>query len=124
MGAGGEKKPLHEIGATKQSARDDAFEAILERVESAGGEITKDETAPLYTEVGSQELEVGEQRIVEFNLNKLDFQLIRKVETHSLQGSGHQKHLEEMSVPRTSMIMKRKLETESQWQIVDLDDLF
>jgi len=124
MGVGGEKPKMREIAETKAAAKDEQFEMILERVQSAGGEITRDETSPLYVEVGSQDLETGIQRVVEFNLNRFDFQLTRNVETHSLQGSGHQKHLLELEAPRSHISMKRKTETSNEWQVVDLEDMF
>lgn len=124
MGAGGEKKPMQEIDATRAAGRDEAFEGILERVKEAGGEIVKDETSPLYIESGNQELEVGRQRIVEFNLNRFDFQLIRNIETHVLQGAGHQKHVEELESPRSHVKMKRKPDNSQDWQLVDLEDMF
>ncbi|MDA1060185.1 MAG: hypothetical protein O3B47_00125 [bacterium] len=124
MGKGGKKPEMHEIAETRQAGKDAAFEDILERVKAAGGEITLDETAPLYTEVGSQELEVGYQRLVEFNLNRIDFQLTRKVENAVLQGSGHQKHLEDLEVARSNITMKKKADTSQDWQVVDLEDMF
>ena len=124
MGAGGEKKPMPEIAETKAAGKEEAFNEIIEKVKTAGGEIVKDETSPLYTEVGSQEFEVGEQRIVEFNLNRLDFKLTRNSETHVISGSGHQKHVEELPMPRINISMKRKPDTSNEWQIVDLEDMF
>ena len=124
MGAGGEKKPMPEIDETRAAGKDEAFEAILDRVEEAGGEITKDETIPLYIEVGNQDFEVGIQRVVEFNLKRFDFQLTRNVETHVLQGPGHQKHLEELPAPRSNIKMKRKQDSSQDWLSVDLEDMF
>jgi hypothetical protein len=124
MGVGGPKPAMHEIPETRAAGRDEAFEEILERVKAVGGEITKDETSPLYVEVGAQEFEVGTQRVVEFNLNRTDFQLLRKVETHVLQGGGHQKHIEELESPRSKVTMKKKAETNLDWTVVDLEDIF
>ena len=115
---------MHEIAETRQAGKDAAFDSIIERVKEAGAEITKDETVPLYTEVGLQELEVGNQRVVEFNLNKFDFQLTRHIETHVLQGAGHQKHVEALDIPRSHVVMKKKADTSNDWQVVDLEDLF
>ena len=115
---------MPEIPETASAARDEAFESIVERISSSGGEIIKDETSPLYTEIGMQELEIGAQRVVEFNLNKMDIQLIRNVETHILAGSGHQKHAEKLDIPRIKITMKRKSELATDWQIVDLEDMF
>ena len=124
MGAGGEKKPMREIAETKAAGKEEAFNEIIEKVKTAGGEIVSDETSPFYTEVGSQEFEVGEQRIVEFNLNKLDIKLTRNSETHIISGSGHQKHVEELPMPRINISMKRKPDTSNEWQVVDLEDMF
>ena len=124
MGAGGKKPAMHEIAETRAAGRDEAFEAIIERVKAAGAEMIKDETSPLYTEVGNQEFEVGTHRVVEFNLNRFDFQLTRKVESHVLGGSGHQKHIEELEAPRSHITMKRKADTSQDWQGVDLEDMF
>ncbi|MFH1533512.1 MAG: hypothetical protein ABID64_01115 [Nitrospirota bacterium] len=122
MGAGGEKKPMPEIPETKAAARDEAFEEIIERIESSGGEIVKDELSPLYLDVGAQELEIGTQRIVECNLKGMDIQLTRNVETHSLSGSGHQKSAEKLDMPRVKIIMKQKPDSSDTWQVVDLED--
>ena len=115
---------MREIAETRAAGRDAEFDALIERITSSGGEIIEDETVPLYTEVGMDEFEVGEERIVEFNLNGMDIKLFRKKETHSLQGSGHQKHLEELDIPRVTINMKRKPETATEWQTVDLEDMF
>ena len=124
MGVGGEKRPMKEIGATMGADKDEKFEEIIKKVNEYGGEIVKDETTPLYTEVGNQEMEIGYRRIVEFNLKGMDIQLTRNVETHILQGSGHVKHLEELETPRSRIIMKRKPENSNDWQIVDLEEMF
>ncbi|MBD3360631.1 hypothetical protein GF366_02390 [Candidatus Peregrinibacteria bacterium] len=124
MGIGGEKKGLREIAQTKAAARDEAFERIIERIKSSDGEIEKDETHPLYTEIGMEEFEIGSQRIIEFTLNKTDFQLTRNVETHLLQGPGKQKHLEELETPRIRINLKKKSPYSEDWQNVDLDEMF
>ena len=124
MGAGGEKRPMKEIAETKAAAKEEAFNAIIQRVKDAGGEIVSDEVSPLFTEIGSQEFEIGEQRVVEFNLNRLDIQLTRNAETHMVSGSGHQKHIEEIPMARININMKRKPDTSNEWQVVDLEDMF
>lgn len=124
MSKPGKKTSMPEIDETRAAGKDEAFEEIINRVKQAGGEILKDETVPLYTEIGAHEFEVGIQRIVEFNLNRFDFQLTRKVETHTLQGSGHQKHIEELNAPRSRITMKRKQDTSNDWIVVDLEDMF
>ncbi len=122
MGVGGEKKPMPEIPETKAAAKDEAFEAIIDRIEASGGEILSDELSPLYISIGSQELEIGTQRVVECNLNKLDIQLTRNVETHALSGSGHQKSADKLDMPRVKITMKQKSELSETWQVVDLED--
>lgn len=124
MSKAGRKYAMHEIAETRQAGKDAAFDAIIERVKEAGAEIIKDESAPLYTEVGLQELEIGSRRVVEFNLKKFDFQLTRRTETHVLQGAGHQKHVEALDIPRSHIVMKKKPDNSNDWQVVDLEDLF
>jgi hypothetical protein len=120
----GKKYSLHEIDETKGVAADEAFEDIIQRVKDAGGKIEKDENTPLYTEIGMDEAEVGSKRVVEFNLNRFDFQLIREVKTMRIMGEGRTKSLEKMGRPQVHMIMKRKSEIEDTWKIVDLEDMF
>ncbi len=124
MGVGGEKRPMKEIDATMGADKDEQFEAIVNRVKESEGKIIKDETSPLYTEVGNREMEVGYRRIVEFNLSEMDIRLTRDVETHILQGGGHLKHLEKLDFPRSKIIMRRKPEDSNDWKIVDLEDMF
>jgi hypothetical protein len=123
MGKAGAKRDMPEIEETKAASRDDKFETIVKRIQSVASEFS-DETSPLFIDVGNQDFEVGTQRVVEFNLNKFDFQLTRKVETHRLSGEGFNKHVEEMSVPRASIKLKRKSQYETNWQAIDLNDLF
>ena len=120
----GKHYDLHETADTRAASRDEGFEEILRKVKEAGGKINKDETTPLYTEVGMQEFEVGSKRIVEMPLGRNEFQLTRKVETEVLQGAGHQKHLEKLTPPRITVSMKRRPDTEDTWQTVDVDELF
>lgn len=120
----GKQYSLHETDDTRHTGAQDAFEDILRKVKAADGEITMDETAPLYTDIGMQEGEVGTERIVEFSLGRIDFQMIRKIETHRITGAGHNKSLEPMSPPRTSTILKKKDSSSQDWEIVDLQDMF
>lgn len=115
---------MHETDATRRSGAEEAFEEILRKVKAAGGQISKDETGPLYTDIGSQEGEIGKERIVEFSLGKLDFQMIRKTETHRITGSGRQKSLEPLDPPRIFTILKKKELNSQDWQAVDLEDMF
>lgn len=124
MGRGPLKKPLPEIDETRAAGKDAAFEAIIERITSSGGNKVMDETTPMYTDVGMEEFEMGSQRIIEFAINSNEFQLIRKTETHILQGGGHQKHLEELDVPRSRMILKKKDDATGTWQVMDIDEIF
>lgn len=124
MGVGGEKKAMREIDDTQGSAADDRFEMILQKVIAAGAEITKDEESPLYVEIGEQEIEIGEERIVEFNLSGMDFQIKRDVETARLTGTGRHKSIEEMARPRIDIKLKRKPEFTDQWTVVDLEEMF
>ncbi len=123
MGVGGEKKGLPEIDSTRAASRDAAFEAIVEKIKSRGGEIESDDTHPLYTDVGMDEFEIGEERTIVFNLRKMDFKLIRKVETHILQGAGKQKHIEELETPRSRITLFLKPELGGDWQAFDPDDM-
>lgn len=123
MSKPGKKPSMHEIEETRAASRDHAFDEILDRIKENGGKITEDETHPLYTEIGMQQFEIGYQRVVEFNLNRFDFQLTRNVETSILQGSGHQKSLEELQSPRARLTLKRKPDTSNDWLVVDVDDI-
>jgi len=114
---------LHETDETRRSGAREAFEKILERVETSGGEITKDETVPLYTDIGAKEAEVGTERVIEFSLGKNDFQIIRKSETQRVTGAGHQKSLEPMNPPRIKTVLKKKDSISNDWQIIDLENL-
>ncbi len=124
MGAGGKKPAMKEIDETRGAGRDEAFEAIIDRIKSAGGEVTEDQFNPLYTEIGTQEFEVGSERVVQFSLNRFDFKLSRRVETQSVQGEGHKKSLSDLTSPRIKFILKRKPDTTQDWQSVDLEDMF
>ena len=117
-------KPLKEMDHTAGAAADDRFEAILKRVEEAGAEFMKDEISPLYLDLGRDEVEIGEQRIVQFNLNKTDFEITRKVETVRVVGDGHHKSFEDLPRPRIDIKLKSKSEMSDQWVIMDLEDMF
>ncbi|MBD3330492.1 hypothetical protein GF354_03095 [Candidatus Peregrinibacteria bacterium] len=119
----GKTYSFKEIDSTAAATRDQAFQGIIDRIVSAGGEIIEDEESPLYTDIGEQEFEVGYERTIRFALNKMDFLLTRKVETARLSGSGRQKNLEDLDSPRITINLKRKEQTSNNWQVVDLDDL-
>jgi len=123
MGVGGKKPEMKEIDETRSAGRDDAFDAIVARITSAGGEILEDETHPLYVDIGMQELETGTERKIKFNMHKMDFELTRRKETSRLQGMGNQKYLEENPSPKITLNLKRKSELSNEWQSVDLDAL-
>jgi hypothetical protein len=114
---------LHETDDTRQSGAEEAFEEILRKVKAAGGTIAQDETIPLYVDIGMQEAEIGQERIVEFTLGRTDFQMIRKMETQRITGAGHQKSLEPMTPPRTSTILKKKDSSSPDWEVVDINDM-
>jgi len=114
---------MKEIDETRAAGRDEEFELILEKIEEKGGEITEDDIHPLYTVVGTQEFEMGTERIVLFSINGTDFEITRKVETHNLQGSGHQKHIEDLKIPRVNISLKKKAEYSDDWTIVDMDEM-
>jgi len=120
----GKAYSLHETDDTRAKSQEADFEEILEKVKRNGGTITRDEKAPLYTEIGEQELEIGYQRIVEFSLPGFDFQLIRKAENQRLTGEGRMKRLEPMDRQRITNILRRKKDTSSDWQVMDLDGMF
>lgn len=124
MGAGGKKPPMKEIDETRNAGRDEAFENIINRVKASGAEILQDDSAPLYAEIGSQELEIGYERVVQFNLARFDFKLSRRVETQIIQGEGRQKYLSPANPPRIKLTLRRKPDNTQDWQVVDLEDMF
>jgi hypothetical protein len=117
-------KPIREIDDTAGSAAEDRFEEIIERVKASGAEIIKDESSPLYVDLGREEMEVGEQRVVEFNLKRMDFEITRNVKTVRIVSDGHNKSFEPLSRPIIEIKLKRKPDTSDQWVIMDLDDMF
>jgi len=119
-----DEKPLREIDSTAGSAAEDRFEEILKKVKAAGAEFTKDDSFPLYVDLGREEVEIGEQRVVEFNLNRMDFEITRSVKNVRIVGDGHNKRFEELSRPIIELKLKRKPDTSEQWVIMDLDDMF
>jgi len=119
-----EDKPLREIDSTAGSAAEDRFEKILDRVRAAGAEFIKDETYPLYVDLGREEAEIGEQRVVEFNLHRMDFEITRDVKNMRVVGDSHNASLEPLSRPIVETKLKRKPETSDQWVIMDLEDMF
>lgn len=125
MGSGAEKKPMREIDETRGSLRDDAFDAIVERIREAGT-ITSDETVPLYQDIGMDQFEVGTQRELQFTVRDLEFKLKRKVETQQLQGEGRMKHVEDMDTPKIIIVLQQKQPYSEDWKTLDLDveDMF
>ncbi len=124
MGVGGKKPAMKEIDETRSAGRDEAFENIINRVKAAGAEIVEDNTMPLFIEIGTQEFEIGYERIVQFNLARSDFKLSRRVETQIISGEGHQKHLSPANPPRIKFTLRRKPDNTQDWQVVDLEDMF
>jgi len=119
-----DEKPLREIDDTAGSAAEDRFEEIIEKVQAAGAKIEKDEETPLYTDLGSEEIEVGDIRVVEFNLNGMDFQIIRQSKHVKIMGEGHRKYTEDLARPSIDIKLKRKPEISDQWVFVDMDEMF
>ena len=117
-------KPLREIDDTSGSAAEDRFEEIISRVKAANADIIKDESGPLYLDLGREEVEIGDQRIVEFNLNRMDFQIVRNAKTVRVVGEGHNKSVEPLSRPIIEIKLKRKPETSDQWVFLDLEEMF
>jgi lysylphosphatidylglycerol synthetase-like protein (DUF2156 family) len=117
-------KPLREIDDTAASAAEDRFEEILEKVTARGAEIERDEESPLYIDVGSEEIDIGEERIVEFNMKGMDFQIIRQVKRARIVGEGHHKSVEELPRPHIDIKLKSKSEISDQWVFVDMEDVF
>jgi hypothetical protein len=117
-------KPMRETDATAGSAADDRFEEIINRVKASGAEIVKDNTGPLYIDFDREEIEIGEQRIVEFNLNQMDFQITRNVKNVRITGDYNNKSLEDLERPIIEIKLKRKPELEDDWVIMDLEDMF
>ncbi|MBP9717865.1 hypothetical protein KBD59_01070 [Candidatus Gracilibacteria bacterium] len=117
-------KPGRELDGTSASAADDRLEDILSRVRSAGADVTLDERVPLFIDFNMEEVKIGDRRIVEFNLNKTEFQITRDVKMMRIGGAGHKKHLEEVSNPIIETKLKRRPETSDQWLDVDMDDMF
>lgn len=122
MGVGGEKKPMHEIAETRAAGRIDLFDEILEKVKSNGGKIESDETSPLFIEVGMQDFEIGQKRVAIFTVAGNEFELSQRIEEETLQGQGHQKHVEKLETPRITETLKRKNEHD-QWEVMDLEAL-
>lgn len=123
MGAG-KAYSLHETDSTRASGAAHKFDEILERVAQAGGDITSDEETALFVDIGADEAEIGVIRTVEFNLNRTDFQMTRKIEEERIIGEGHHKSLEPMETPHVKITLKKKPEIEDDWLMVDLDDMF
>ncbi|MBT3864776.1 hypothetical protein HOE67_04275 [Candidatus Peregrinibacteria bacterium] len=123
MGSG-KAYSLHETDSTRAASAAQRFDDILDKVEEAGGEILTDEEVPLYIDLGPEEAEVGLQRVAEFNINKTDFQMTRKIEDAKITGDGVHKQLEPLDPPRIKISLKTKPQLEDDWTIVDLDDMF
>jgi len=117
-------KPLKEIDDTADSAAEDRFEEIITKIKTAGAEITRDEESPIYTSVGIEEYETGDQRVVEFSLNGMDFLIIRQARRARITGEGRHKSLEELPRAGIDITLKRKPNTYDQWVAVDMDDMF
>ncbi|MFC1751270.1 hypothetical protein ACFL2V_21020, partial [Pseudomonadota bacterium] len=60
-----DEKPMRETDDTAGSAAEDRFEVIIKRVKESDAEIERDESFPLFVDIGNDEVEIGEQREVE-----------------------------------------------------------
>lgn len=117
-------KHIREIDETALSASSDRFQEILDKVKKAGARIDVDEESPLYVDVGAEEIEIGTQREVQFNLNGNDFLITRQVKMARISGSGYHKHKEDLEKPIVDIKLNTKPEISDQWVAVDLDDMF
>ena len=117
-------KPMREIDDTAASAANDRFEEIIQKIKAAGAEIIKDVDGPLYIVLGDEEFEIGEERVVEFNLNGKDFQITRQIKEARITGKGLKKSIEELPRPRIDITLKKKPDISDQWVTVDLEDIF
>ena len=121
----GDDKPLRELDDTAGSAADDRFEEILKRFKQLGAEITRDDTTPLFIDFNNDEVQIGDTRVVEFNVNRMEFRITRNVKRKRIAGSdSHRKHLEDVVRPIIELKLKRKPDTSDQWEAVDLEDVF
>lgn len=120
----GKQFSLHEIPETRASGQSQAFDDLIEKLKAAGAEITLDEEIPLYDDIGTQEVQLGTERIVEFSLNRTDFRLIRKTEEYRIDGAGRVKNLLKLDAPRFITTLKKKPASSNDWEVVDLEDLF
>ena len=117
---------MRELDSTAAAAADDRFEEILKRVKAAGADMIEDVTTPLFIDSMGHEVEIGETRLVEFNLKqqRMDFQITRQTRWMRFVGEGNGRHLEKMSRPMIDTKLKRKAEMSDQWIGVDIDDMF
>ncbi|MEK7524104.1 MAG: hypothetical protein AAB588_03675 [Patescibacteria group bacterium] len=120
----GDQKPKRELDETSASAADDRFEEILKKVKAAGAEITKDEESPLMVDMMNDFVEIGETRLVEFSLNKMEFQIIRNVKNMRFSGEGMHKKLENITRPIIELKLKSRPQFTDQWIGVDIEDVF
>lgn len=118
-----DRKPIPELDGTYASAADDRLEEILKRVRAAGADITLDEVTPLFIDFNNDSVEVGERRIVEFTLNRTEFQITRDTKIKRIGGAGPKKHLEDVMRPMIETKLKKRPDTEDQWTVVDIEDL-
>lgn len=119
-----DRKPSRELDDTYASAADDRLEEILKRVKAAGADITLDESVPLFMDFNNDSVEVGERRVVEFTLNRTEFQITRDTKTKRIGGAGPKKHLEDVLRPMIETKLKKRPDTEEQWTVVDVEDMF
>ena len=113
-----------EIDLTSESAADDRFNQLLERIVLSGGKVLKDDQTPLYYDTGRDEIEIGDRRIVEFEMKGIEFQIIREIKRHRILGGAHKRQSEELARPIIEMKLKRRNKDSEQWIFIDIEDLF
>lgn len=111
-----------ETDFTRSKGKDASFELLLEKVMSAGGEISLDEITPLYSDMGNSEIETGTLREIVFNLGRNDFKLIREVQTVRINKSGKMYSTEELENPIVRIKLYKKPELSQDWVSIDMED--
>ncbi len=123
MGSG--KSYSHkETDFTRNKGKEAEFEIMLEKIVRVGGEISKDETSPMYNDLGTSEVETGTEREVVFNLAKHDYKIIREVQNLKINKSGRIYSTEELENPIVRIKLYKKPELSQDWLSIDMDTFF
>ncbi len=117
-------RPGSELDDTATSAANDRLEEILRRVKAAGAEINVDDKTPLFIDFNMEEVQIGDRRVVEFNLNKTDFQITQDIKHMRVAGQGNHRHFEKSPRPMIELKLRKKPESSDQWLSVDIEDMF